>query len=195
MPTGRRGPAPPEPPRDRILEATLRRAVRDGSGALSLQGIADEAGVSKALLLYHFRDKDDILASLIVWVSERVVAREGRALEGSTPATVLEAMWEWLDHEIEQGELRVLVELAGERGARARQANLASAKQRHEAAERTMTRVFELQRLSPRVPIPMLAATELAVREGLTLSAAREPGRTVRAAFDMFWLALLRLAQ
>ena len=58
-----------------------------------------------------------------------------------------------------------------------------------------MTQVFQLQRLSPRVPVPMLAAAELAVREGLTLSAAREPGRTVRAAFDMFWLALLRLAQ
>ena len=195
MPTGRRGPAPPVPPRDRILEATLRRAVRDGSGALSLQGIADEAEVSKALLLYHFRDKDDILATLITWVSGRVVAREAHALEGSTPATVLEAMWKWLHHEIEEGELRVLVELAGERGPRTRQANSTSAEQRHRAAEQTMTQVFQLQRLSPRVPIPMLAAAELAVREGLTLSAAREPGRTVRAAFDMFWLALLRLAQ
>jgi AcrR family transcriptional regulator len=97
--------------------------VRDGSGALSLQGIADEAEVSKALLLYHFRDKDDILATLITWVSGRVVAREARALEGSTPATLLEALWKWLHHEIQEGEFRVLVELAGERGPRTRQAN------------------------------------------------------------------------
>ena len=195
MTTGRRLAARPARPRDRILEATLRRAVRDGSGALSLQGIADEAKVSKALLLYHFQDKDDLLATLIAWVSERVVEREAKALEGSTPATVLDAMWKWVAHEIEEGELRVLVELTGERGTRTRQANAASAGQRHEAAERTMARVFELQRLSPRVPIPMLAAAELAVREGLMLSAAREPGRTVRAAFDVFWLALLLLAQ
>jgi AcrR family transcriptional regulator len=181
--------------RQRLLEAALRRSAVDGIGALSLQTIADEADVSKALVLYHFRDKDDVMSTLVEWTTSRVLAREATALVASTPATVLEELWRWLEAEIARGELRALIELAGERGARTRQANEASSIARHLAAEETMTQLFKLLHLTPRVPIPMLAASELAMREGLVLAASREPARATRAGFDVFWLALLRLAQ
>ena len=173
----------------------MQCAVRDGSGTLSLQTIAAAANVSKALLLYHFRDKDDVLAVLITWLTGRVIAREQIALTGTTPAGVLDALWGWLEREVKSGELRALLELGSERGIRTREALASSGVQRHEVAEATMTRVFQLLRLTPKVPIPMLAVAELAMRDGLVLAVAREPTRTVRAAFDVFWLAALRLAQ
>lgn len=181
--------------RERMLHAALRRARQDGAGALSLQSIAAEAQVSKALVLYHFQDKDEIFATVITWLTARVVAREARALAESSAASVLETLWRWLEREITDGELRVLIELTGQRGEQARLALQRSAEARHTAASATVGRVFELLHLSPRVPIMMMAATELAFREGLVLSAAREPERNTRVAFDAFWLSLLSLAQ
>lgn len=193
--TRRKGAASTPSTRQRLIEAALRCATTEGVGALSLQSIASAAGVSKALVLYHFRDKDDVMSALAEWTTTRLIAREQAALPTGTAATVLEELWQWLEREIAAGELRALIELVGERGLRTRQASVASAQARHLAAEATLTRVFHALRLSPRVPIPMLAAAELAMRDGLVLSAARDPERPVRPAFDVYWLALLRLAQ
>lgn len=195
MNSTRRSTTHPLTTRERLLEAAVDRAVSNGTNTLSLQSIAARAQVSKALLLYHFRDKDDVLAALVGWLTARLIAREQEALEGVAPHAVLETLWDWLEREIARGEFRVLIELAGERGQRTRAALQSCNERRHEVAASTMTHVFELLRLTPRVPIPMLASAELAMREGLILDAAREPNRTVRAAFDVFWLGALGLAQ
>lgn len=195
MTSTRRGTHRPPTTRERLLEAAVDRAVHDGTNALSLQSIAARAEVSKALLLYHFRDKDDVLAALVGWLTSRLIAREQGALEGASPYAVLETLWSWYESEMVRGEVRVLIELGGERGERTRAAVRSCNERRHEVAASTMKRVFELLRLTPRVPMEMLAAAELAMREGLVLDAARDPSRTVRAAFDVFWLGALRLAQ
>ncbi|MEO7963735.1 MAG: helix-turn-helix domain-containing protein [Gemmatimonadaceae bacterium] len=195
MISGRQSAGRPATTRDRLLEAALECAVRDGSGALSLQTIASAAAVSKALLLYHFRDKDDVLATLVAWLTSRCVSREGVAMLKGTPAGVLDTLWNWLDSELQSGELRVLIELGAERGIRSREALSASGSRRQQAAEATSARVFQLLGLTPRVPLSMLASAELAMREGLVVGAARAPERAVRAAFDVFWLAALGLAQ
>ena len=181
--------------RERLLQAALRCAERDGSGALSLQIIAREATVSKALVLYHFRGKEHLLATVIAWLTERLLARERGALEVSSATSVLEDYWEWLSAELQDGELRVLIEMTQERGIESAQALEASAARRHAIAETTVSRVFQLLELSPRLPSSMLASCELAFRDGLVLSAARQPHRNVRVAFDVFWLSLLGLAR
>jgi AcrR family transcriptional regulator len=48
--------------RDPILASALRRFALDGFSAASVQHIADDAGASKANVLYHFASKDDLLA-------------------------------------------------------------------------------------------------------------------------------------
>lgn len=50
--------------RDRILDVALRQFTEKGFDATSLQEIADELGVTKAALYYHFKSKDDILVAL-----------------------------------------------------------------------------------------------------------------------------------
>lgn len=47
--------------REPILAQALRRFALDGFSATSVQDIADDAGVSKATVLYHFASKDDLL--------------------------------------------------------------------------------------------------------------------------------------
>jgi AcrR family transcriptional regulator len=72
----------------RILEAAVTLGVAEGVGALTLQGIAASAGVSKALVLYHFAGKDALLCALAKHMCAldvaqlRTAARAPDALEG-----------------------------------------------------------------------------------------------------------------
>ncbi|RCG26786.1 TetR/AcrR family transcriptional regulator [Sphaerisporangium album] len=50
--------------RTRIQEIALKLFTEQGYEATSLREIAEELGVTKAALYYHFRTKDDIVASL-----------------------------------------------------------------------------------------------------------------------------------
>lgn len=195
MPTSRRSHARALEARERLLAATLRCALRDGGSSVSLQAIATEAAVSKALVLYHYRDKEALLATTIRWLTDRLVAREVAALEKSTSSSVLEEYWRWLDGEIATGELRVLLELSQERGEATRIAMVDSAGQRQAAAERTVSQVFTLLDLAPRLSPAMLASCELAFREGLVIWSSQRSDRTARVAFDVFWLSLLSLAR
>lgn len=51
--------------RARICEVALELFTEQGYDATSLREIAERLGVTKAALYYHFRTKDDIVASLI----------------------------------------------------------------------------------------------------------------------------------
>ncbi|GAA1626830.1 TetR/AcrR family transcriptional regulator [Catellatospora bangladeshensis] len=51
--------------RDQLLAVALRLFARDGIQATSLQDIADEAGVTKAGLYYHYKTKDEIVLDVL----------------------------------------------------------------------------------------------------------------------------------
>ncbi len=51
--------------RQRVLDAALAQFARHGVGATSLQMIADEMGVTKAALYYHFKTKDEIVLAVV----------------------------------------------------------------------------------------------------------------------------------
>ncbi|MBB2913597.1 AcrR family transcriptional regulator [Streptosporangium becharense] len=59
--------------RTRIQDVALRRFAEQGYEATSLREIAEELGVTKAALYYHFKTKEDIVTSL---VEDRVRAVE-----------------------------------------------------------------------------------------------------------------------
>src|SRR5918992_242040 len=95
---------------ERILEAAAARLTVSGASMLTMQEIAEEAGVSKALIHYHFHDKDTLLARLVLWMAEGLVRRERAALAASAPHAAIDDLWRWLADELARGHIRALVE-------------------------------------------------------------------------------------
>jgi AcrR family transcriptional regulator len=54
-----------------ILDAACRVIVREGAHGLRMASVADEAGVSKALVHYYFPTRQDLLRNAFAWSEER----------------------------------------------------------------------------------------------------------------------------
>ena len=196
-PTSR--PASPRRPRpdasERILRAAVRRIVASGATDLTMHEVAEEAGVSKGLIHYHFHDKETLLARMVEWMTQNLVARERGALAASALREAIDDLWRWLSSELERGHVRVLVELAEWREPLVRGAVRVAASARRAAAVSSIDRLFTLLSLRPRVPAALLADVVVAFIDGLSVATGLEAERDPRAAFDVFWLSLLNLAE
>ena len=166
-----------------------------GAAELSMQDVADTAGVSKALIHYHYRDKESLLEQVAVWATAQMLERERAALDGATAATAVDALWRWLADELEGGPLRLLLELGQYRVPRVRLAVEESLRVRREAATDSIRRLFLLLELRPRVPEELLAGVVVAFVDGLASHPPSSDSRDVRVTFDVFWLSLLSLAE
>jgi len=60
---------------EELVRSTYRVIARQGGHRLSLQDIADEAGVSKGLVLYHFKSKDRLFLTTMRWALLRTARR------------------------------------------------------------------------------------------------------------------------
>ena len=160
-----------------------------------MQDVATAAGVSKALIHYHYKDKESLLEQVALWATVGSVERESRALDGSTAADAVDALWRWLDEELRGGHLRLLLELGQYRAPRVRAAVAEGIRLRREAATRTIQRLFELLELRPRVPVALLAGVVVAFVDGLASRPLSERDADARVTFDVFWLSLLSLAE
>jgi AcrR family transcriptional regulator len=112
-----------------ILEAACRVVVRDGAHGLRMVAVADEAGVSKALVHYYFSTRRELLRSAFAFSESRLAgfvdaeiaglpnggARLERALlvsiDADTPISEQRALWNevWSSLRFDD-ELRPLVE-------------------------------------------------------------------------------------
>jgi AcrR family transcriptional regulator len=160
-----------------------------------MHDVADEAGVSKGLIHYHFHDKDTLLARTVEWMVHQLVTQERAAMADSNPRRAIDDLWAWLAAELERGYVRVLMELSEWRSPIVREAVRASAAARREAASVSVEQLFALLGLRPRLPAPLLADVVVAFIDGLAMSTGLDDERNARAAFDVFWLALLSLAE
>jgi AcrR family transcriptional regulator len=180
---------------ERILKAAATRLAISGASMLTMQEIAEEAGVSKGLIHYHFHDKDTLLARLVLWMAEGLVRREHAALATSAPHAAIDDLWRWLDAELARGHVRALVELASWRSGRVSAAAVEAMQLRRAASTRSAERLFALLALRSRVPTALLGDLLVTFLDGLASAPTREGGANARAAFDVLWLALLGLAE
>jgi AcrR family transcriptional regulator len=180
---------------ERILAAAAECVGTLGAAQVSLQTVADAAGVSKALIHYHFRDRDELLARLVDWVTVQFVHGEDLALAEADATTALDALWTWLEGELVSGRLRTLVELAGERGEAVRDAIRRSREARRAQATLTIERLFAALSLTPRLPAPLVGDVTVAFVDGLAGEMAVDPEGNHRLRFDVFWLSVLSLAE
>ena len=177
----------------RILEATSACIVQKGAADVSLQDVAEAAGVSKALIHYHFHDKGELLARLVEWLRAGLVARQSTALSGVSASAALDALWQWLSDELDRGDLRALLDLSLVQGEAVQAAVRATAAVRRETATTVIAELFDALGLRPRVPASLVADAFVAFADGLALDRVVEPARNARISFDVFWLAMLGL--
>jgi TetR/AcrR family transcriptional regulator, transcriptional repressor of bet genes len=59
---------PEEARREQILQAAFAVACRGGIGGLAVRAVAAEAGVSHALVHFHFRTKERVVHGLLDWL-------------------------------------------------------------------------------------------------------------------------------
>lgn len=180
---------------DRIIEAAAARILRAGLADTSLADIAQEAGVSKALVLYHFHDREALLAELLRRTARDQAARERRAIPETRSAVAVDTMWRWLADEMRCGSLVVLAELETCRTEAMRDAIDRARDERREATAGRVFRLFEALDLRPRIPAGMLADVVTSFETGLVLGWRGHNSEDARAVFDVFWLAMLNLAE
>jgi AcrR family transcriptional regulator len=176
----------------RIVEGAVRRFAGSIPSEVSLSDIAAEAGVSKALIVYHFGGRDSLIAAVADRLSDAITMRERAALSES--ALAVDALWRWLESELSRGDIRVLLSLTDMGNAVVHAANARAATRRRASATETTARLFETLGLRPRVPAALLADVVVAFIDGLALDASRDPAAQ-RVAFDVFWLAMLNLTE
>lgn len=177
------------------MQSAMTLAITRGVAHVSLQDVAEEAGVSKGLIHYHFHDRETLLARLAETLAARAVARQEAALEGTSIGTAMDDLWAWVEEERQRGQLRVLIELGRDPGELPRRAAREAAVLRREAGANMVARLFEVLELTPRLPAPLLAEVMTAFVDGLVVRAALEPESELRPVFDAFWLSVLSLAE
>jgi AcrR family transcriptional regulator len=68
--------------RERILDAAVRVAFRDGILAMTLDGVAKEAGISKGGLIHHFPTKDDLVFGMLEAYGTKVLCAVDERMAG-----------------------------------------------------------------------------------------------------------------
>ena len=82
--------------RDQILETAAELFARRGYHGVSVAEIGAACGISGPALYKHFAGKDEVLAEMLVSISERLLA-EGtlRVASAASPAEALSALVDW----------------------------------------------------------------------------------------------------
>ena len=87
LPSQRDDPAtaPAATGRERILREARARFTAEGYAAVSMQRIADAAGVNKATLYHHFADKEALFLAVLATELDRLHAAVAGGLAGEAP--------------------------------------------------------------------------------------------------------------
>lgn len=184
--------------RDRIAEAACALIKDAGIADLTIADVARRAGVSSALVHYHFDTKQDLLAA----ASERLAARrtEGRAaaLSGTRGLAALDALWVALSAEPGSAVERAWNDLAllARGDATVRRTLAAERRAEHATFAQSLPRLFLDLGTTPTASWDETAATVLLFLDGVALALAEGgDAEEVRAAYDAFWLVLVAAGQ
>jgi AcrR family transcriptional regulator len=74
------------PKQVQLIRRTYRLMGAKGADRLTLQDVADAARVSKAVIVYYFKTKENLVLTTMRWVLSQVVERIRQALTGAATA-------------------------------------------------------------------------------------------------------------
>jgi TetR/AcrR family transcriptional regulator, transcriptional repressor of bet genes len=166
--------------RAELREAVWRLASRDGLEAVTVRGVAEEAGCSTGALVHYFDDKEELLLFAFRTVADRVMRRVAAAEEATTnPLELARAMLlEGLPLDRErQAEVRVwfaFLGLALTRPALARDQRITYRAWRDRVAER-LAAAQENGLIRADVDPDTQAAALVGLVDGLAVQATFEP--------------------
>lgn|SRR5487761_1900984 len=177
--------------REGILEATRRQVERGGCGAVSLGRVAAAAGVSKALIHYHFSDKQQLLSAVAVECTRRIEDRAG-ALPSGDP---LAAFWNWLEEELEQGDMRALLQLARAEDDEVQERAKTGLAECRALVRARVVYVLDALEVRPAIPVVLLAEVVATLVDGLAARHDPRRAREEQNVVDALWLSLIALAE
>jgi AcrR family transcriptional regulator len=184
--------------RDQIADAACAAIQASGVAHLTIANVGRRAGVSSALVHYHFHTKQALLAAAAERLAARRTETRTSALLSASGLAALDALWSALA--VGQG-------LEGERSWN----DLALLARRDTAVQRTLTAQRRAERAIFARSLPGIfadlgavstaswdetAALVLLFLDGLALALAEgSPEDDLRAAYDAFWLVLVSAGQ
>jgi len=153
--------------RSGILAAAIQTLQHGGVEGFTLDAVASRAGVVKGLILYHYASRDRLLRTAAAQIADARTTGLGRALASASGTAALDACWEELRRQMDDGTARAWLSLCAA-GLVDRSANNAG---------------FE-------------GAAREALLDGCTAALATGvPLADVRDAYDALWLALLEVTE
>lgn len=177
----------------RIVDAAIDTMVRTGAGALAMHEVAAQAGVSKGLIHYHFRDKDALLEQAAARIGARIAERETRATAEANAENAVDRLRAWMEAELEAGEWRALLSLAQWPHDAVAAAAASALAERRASAARSIARMLGLLELRSRVSLEQIAEMLVASISGLAITSPSRAAR--RDACDVVLLAVLSLTE
>ena len=183
---------------DRIVSAACAALGELGLHGVTIGVVADRAGVSTALVHYHF----DTKAQLLVAAADRIAAqradRRAAALAAERGLAALDALWSSIESSVNDGAARGHLELILCSREDAAVATALAGRRSAEIAElqrRIPLLMRELGTAPHAAPDEMAAAVDAAL-DGLVIAllGGQRP-EAVRAAYDAFWLSLIAAGQ
>ena len=184
--------------KDRIAEAACSLIQDTGIADLTMADVGRRAGVSSALVHYHFSTKQALLGA----ASERLAARrtESRvaAISSAPGLAALDAVWAVLGSGPASEAERAWLDLAllARRDGAVRSTLATQRRAERVSVATALPRLFKGLGTVPTAPWDETAATILLFLDGVALALAEGlPEDDVRAAYDAFWLDLIAAGQ
>jgi AcrR family transcriptional regulator len=176
----------------RIVECARRLVSEQGWEAAGSARVAAAAGVSKALVHYHFGDKPSLLVAVGESCRTRIRNRARRATPSVRPqANPVDDFADWVTAEIEARDLRVIQQLMIAPDASIRREAMQAANTFQTALAEQVHGVFSQLELESRVAEPTIVNLFAAVCAGMAVGGATTDRQMLEAA----WLAVLTLAE
>jgi AcrR family transcriptional regulator len=182
---------------ERLVSAACMALEERGLAALTVASVASRAGVSTALVHYHFDTKGQLLLAAAARLAAARSAHRLDALGRGTGLRALDDVWEMLLGSAESGEERAYLELAllglEDDGIAAALAEDRS--REHAALGSRLPALLADLGANPVAGIEELVVVVTAAFDGFTLALLYQPAASVRAAYDAFWLTMISAGQ
>ncbi|OYV73224.1 MAG: hypothetical protein B7Z72_02960 [Gemmatimonadetes bacterium 21-71-4] len=181
--------------RARIVSSARRSVLERGEGGANSAHVAAYAGVSKALVHYHFTDKRTLLVAVVDECTAHVERRYRLVAAPPGDASAFDRCREWLAGELDARDLELLVRLAADEDHTVSAQARAGLRKFQAAVEHQLAGALRGLGLAPAIRMELVATLASSTVLGLAASNGPDADADREAILDTLWLAILSLAR